>query len=94
MSDFIDHLWYGAPAAMTAALEGQPNVIGPRELDGVAYATVRTLAPLPTPPGLSAIGPNLSAALVGVWAGQAETVSVNLLDTVDHTYGGSPTWLS
>lgn len=74
MSDYIDHRWYGAPAAMTAALQGQPNVIGPVVLDGVAYATVRSETPLPVPPGLSAIGPELSRVLHGTWLGDAPMV--------------------
>ena len=74
MSDYIDHRWYGAPAAMTAALQGQPNVIGPLVLDGVAYATVRSETPLPVPPGLSAIGPELSRVLHGTWMGDGPLV--------------------
>ncbi|SHJ69705.1 hypothetical protein SAMN02745194_03151 [Roseomonas rosea] len=65
----IDHAWYGPPAAMAAALVGQVNVIGPLVLDGVAYATVRAPEPLPLPPGVLTMGPQLSRVLHGSWMG-------------------------
>ncbi|SHK48978.1 hypothetical protein SAMN02745194_05023 [Roseomonas rosea] len=71
---FIDHAWYGAPAAMAAALAGQANVIGPLVLDGVAYATVRAPEPLPQPPGVLTMGPQLSRVLHGSWMGDAAPV--------------------
>jgi hypothetical protein len=86
MSDtFIDHAWYGPPAAMAAALAGQANVIGPLVLDGVAYATVRAPEPLPLPPGVLSMGPQLSRVLHGSWMGDAAPVPAEVTNFQAHT---------
>jgi hypothetical protein len=64
----IDHRWHGSPEAVAAALPGQPNIIGPRTLDGIAYICVRADEPLAIPAGLSETGLELSALVLGVWA--------------------------
>jgi hypothetical protein len=74
---FIDHAWYGPPAAIEAALADQTNVIGPIVLDGVAYATVRATEPLPLPPGVLTMGPELSRVLHGSWMGDVPAEVTN-----------------
>lgn len=64
----IDHRWHGSPEAVAAAAMGQPNIIGPRTLDGIAYVCVRADTALPLPAGLSETGQELSALVLGVWA--------------------------
>jgi hypothetical protein len=62
--------WHG-PGEPADALD--PRVGGfippageaPRDLDGLAYATVVAKEPLPVPAGLDETGPQLSAALLG-----------------------------
>ncbi|HWL80114.1 MAG TPA: hypothetical protein VNR89_04115 [Roseomonas sp.] len=68
MPEPFDNLWNGPLETVAAAIEGQPNVLGPRDLDGVAYVNVRTDAALPIPAGLKRTGPELSAVILGVWA--------------------------
>lgn len=73
MTAFYDYCWFGLPDAVEAAIEGMTNVMT-AELDGVAYAKIRSAAPLDLPPDLLAAGPGLSAAVFGLWAGQLSDV--------------------
>ena len=65
--------WYGPGeepgAALHPAIGGfiPPAGTAPCELDGTAYAAVVATSALPTPPGLAATGPELSAALLGTF---------------------------
>ncbi len=71
MPTYHDTRFHGPPdavAALIASLGDGANVIGPRLLDGVAYACVRADAPLALPAGLTVTGAELSAAVIGVWA--------------------------
>lgn len=76
-----DYTLHGAPSDIDALIyTGQTDengvdilrtglqVIGPRELDGVSYVNVRTGSTLAVPEDVSETGPQLSAALVGVWS--------------------------
>jgi hypothetical protein len=64
----IEYLIHGAPKAVAAIVKEQANVIGPRIVDGVAYANIRTDDVLKLPVGVSVTGPELSTAMLGVWA--------------------------
>lgn len=76
--DLIDHSWYGPEAAVTAAIQGHTNVIGPVLIDGAAYVTVRAEEPLPLPAGCATAGPQLGARLMGVWMGDLPEVPVQV----------------
>lgn len=72
--NFIDHIWYGPEPAILAAIQDQPNVIGPEIIDDVAYVTVRSTEQLPLPPGCATAGPQLGTRLLGVWMGDLPEV--------------------
>lgn len=63
-----DYLIHGTPADIDALVMGQANVIGPRIVDGVAYANIRTDDIIEIPAGVAVTGPELSTAVLGVWA--------------------------
>jgi len=77
---YYDSHWHGAPADVTAALtalgwtadgSGAPQYAGllpTRTLDGITYVAVRATTALTLPAGLTETGPDLSAAVLGVWA--------------------------
>lgn len=74
---YSDFRWHGPAADARAAYEeltANPVVAGvlpfdgPRILDGTGYLNARALGALERPAALSETGPQLSAALIGVWA--------------------------
>jgi hypothetical protein len=69
---YFDHNWHGTPDAISAAIEGHTNILGPRELDGIAYTSVRSTEVLEKPRNVSATGAQLAAAILGVWMSASE----------------------
>lgn len=77
MPDYIDHLWFGAPPAVEAAIADHPNTVV-TTLDGVAYVNVRSETPLETPPGLGVVGPELARVVTGYWLGDTPDLPVQV----------------
>lgn len=53
---------------ISSAPKAGMNIIGPRILDGIAYVNVRTEQSFTIPAGVSVTGPELSAAVIGIWS--------------------------
>lgn len=67
-----DYVFHGEPQEVAKSLEATAgnsdySVLGPRTLDGVAYASVRTDSAFTIPSGATVTGPELSAVILGVW---------------------------
>jgi len=64
----FDYQWDGTEDAVSAFLvDYVGEVLGPRVLDGRSYIAVRSVAEMVKPSNLRTTGPELSAAIVGVW---------------------------
>lgn len=62
-----DYKFHGPESIVKDALDGQKNVLGPRTLDGVSYANVRSEEAITIPEGCEQTGPELSSAILGDW---------------------------
>lgn len=62
-----DYKFHGPESAVKDALDGQKSVLGPRTLDGVSYANVRSDEAITLPEGCEWTGPELSSAILGDW---------------------------
>lgn len=62
----MDYRFYGPPASVSNAI-GSEEHLGPVTLDGISYTNVRTDEPFTVPDDCKETGPELSAAILGVW---------------------------
>lgn len=62
----MDYRFYGPPASVANAI-GSEDHLGPATLDGISYVNVRTDKPFTVPDDCKETGPELSAAILGVW---------------------------
>lgn len=68
----MDYVFHGDPDKVNDKLndiasDKAYSILGPRTLDGVSYACVRTDSDFSIPEGCEVTGPELSAAILGSW---------------------------